>query len=184
MRFTYSIKTMASSFTIADSHGQDCYQVSTVPDVAERLALRQAGGGQLAVIVRDAVSHGFEVLIAGERAALVQLRGLINVQCLVDTPGGSLGVPGDVLHGSYALSTSADIGADPQPQVQVQRQPATPPYGMKYQVGVDLADGEDPARFIATVLAIEHLCEDRRCNSGELQTGLRVLRQLVGVFGR
>ena len=182
MWFMCSIKTMASSFTIAGSHGQDCYQVSTVPDVAERLALRHAGGGQLAVIVRDAVSHGFEVLIAGERAALVQLRGLINVQCQVDTPDGSLVVRGEVLHGRYALGTSADIGADPQ--VRVQRQPATPPYGAKYQVGVDLADCEDPARFIATVLAIEHLCEDRRCNTGELQTGLRVLRQLLGIFGR
>src|SRR5262249_18431842 len=182
MQFTCSILTMASSFTITGSHGQDCYQVSTVPDVAERLALREAGGGQGAVIVRDAASGGFEVLIAGERAALVRVRGLINVQCRGDTPGGSLGVRGDGLRGRDALGTSADIGADPQ--VQVQRQPATPQYGVKYQVGVNLADGEDPARFIATVLAIEHLCEDRRLNTGELQTGLRVVWRLLGISGR
>lgn len=184
MRFTCTILTMASTFTITGSHGQDCYQVSTVPDVAERLALREAGagGGHLAVIVRDAASGGFEVLIAGERAALVWLRGLINVQCMVDTAGGSLGVLGDVLHGRYALGTSADIGANPQ--VQVQRQPATPSYGVEYQLGINLADGEDPARFIATVLAIEHLCEDRRLNVGELESGLRVVRRLLGMSGR
>jgi hypothetical protein len=152
MRFTCSILTMASSFTITGSHGQECYQVRIVPDVAERLALRAAGGGDLAAIVRDPASGGFEVLIAGERAALVRLHGLIRVQCLVDTPGGSLSVRGDVLRGRYALGTSADIGADPQ--VQVLRQPAMPRYGLKYEVGVSVADGEDPARFIATVLGI------------------------------
>lgn len=183
MRFTCTIKTMASSFTITGSQGQDCYQVSTVPDIAERLALREAGGGQLADIVRQAGGGaGFEVLIDGERAALVQLRGLINVQCLVDTPGGSLGVRGDVLHGSYALATSANIETDPQ--VQVQRQPAKPQYGVKYQVGVNLADGEDPAMFIATVIAIEHLCEDRRLSGDELRTALRAVRQLFGMVGR
>lgn len=182
MRFTCSISTMASPFTITGSHGQECYQVRIVPDVAERLALRAAGGGQLAVIVRDPASGGFEVLIAGERAALVRLRGLIRVQCLVETPSGSLSVRGDVLRGRYALCTSADIGSDPQ--VQVLRQPAMPRYGVKYEVGVSVADGEDPARFIATVLGLEHLCEERRLNMGDLQTGLRVVGRLLGVSGR
>jgi hypothetical protein len=38
--------------------------------------------------------------------------------------------------------------------------------------------------FIATVLAIEHLCEDRRLNGDELRTALRAVRQLLGMFGR
>ena len=182
MQITCSILTMANPFTITDSHGQECYQVTIVPDIAERLALRAAGGGQLAVIVRDPASGGFEVLIAGERAALVRLRGLIRVQCLVDTPRGSLSVRGDVLRGRYALCTSADIGAEPQ--VQVLRQSATPRYGVKYEVGVSVADGEDPVPFIATVLGIEHLCEERRLDVGDLQTGLGVVGRLLGMSRR
>lgn len=169
---------MASPFTISGSHGQECYQVKTVPDVAERLALRANGGSQVAAIVRDLGSGGFEVLTADGRAALVRLRGLIKVQCLVDTPGGSLNVRGDFVGGTYALCSSANMGADPE--VQVQRQPAMPRYGDRYQVAVNVADGADPARLIATVLGIEHLCEDRRLNVGDLQDGLRVFSRLLG----
>ena len=182
MRFTCSISTMASPFTITDSHGQTCCQVRTVPDVGERLALCAPEGGQPAVIVRDPMSGGFKVLVAGERAALVQLRGLINVQCLVDTPDGSLSVRGDFLRGKYALCTSADIGSDPR--VQVLRQPEMPRYGVRYRVDFSVADGDDPARFIATALGIEHLCEERRLETGDLRTGLRTLTRLLGMSGR
>lgn len=179
MQFTCTIQTMADPFTITDSHGQDCYHVRTIPDIAERLALRAAGGsGELATIVRDAAG-GFKVLIAGERVVLVRLRGLIRVQCLVDTPVGSLNVRGNVLRGSYAICTSADIGADSQ--VRVLRQRQAPRYGVKYQVSISVADGEDPVRFIAAALGIEHLCEDRRLNTGELRLGLGVILRLLGV---
>jgi hypothetical protein len=179
MQFTCTIQTMAAPFTITDSHGQERYHVGTIPDIAERLGLRAAGGGQLAAIVRDPASGGFEVLIAGERAALVRFRGLIRVQCLVDTRGGSLNVRGDVLRGAYAMCASADIGADPQ--VQVLRQRPAPRYGVKYQVGINIADGEDPVQFIATVLGIEHLCEDRRLEVGDLRSGLGVILRLLGM---
>lgn len=178
MQFTCGILTMASAFTITGSQGQECYQVSIVPDIAERLALRAADGSRLAVIVRDPASSGFAVLIAGKRAALVRLRGLLRVQCLVDTPDGSLSVRGDVLRGSYALCAGADLGADPL--VQVLRRGAMPRYGVRYEVGVSVADGEDPAGFISMVLGIEHLCEERRQSVGDLRTGLSVVLRVLG----
>lgn len=180
MQFTCTIQTMAAPFVITDSHGQECYHVGTIPDVAERLGVRAAGGGQLAEIVRDPESSGFEVLIAGERAVLVRFRGLIQVQCLVDTPAGSLNVRGNVLGGTYALCASTDIGADPQVQVLRQRQRATGWPGVKSKLDVGVADGEDPVRCIAMVLGIEHLCEDRGVEVDELRNGLRVVSRILG----
>jgi hypothetical protein len=93
---------MADPFVITDSRGQTRYEVKSVPDMVERLSLRAAGGGELAAIVRDGMSGGFQVLIAGDHVALVRARGLIRKQYLVDVPGGGLSVLGNVDQGPRA----------------------------------------------------------------------------------
>lgn len=163
---------MGDPLTIVDSAGQPCYNVRTVPDVAERLSLRAAGGSELAAIVRDAASGGFQIIVAGERVALVRSRGLIRKQYLIDTPCDDISVHGDVHRGMYALSTGT--GLESAPQVQVRRETAG---GRGFSLLVIVPD-DDPLRLLAMVLGIEYLAEDRRVGVGELQTGIRAIRGL------
>ena len=167
---------MGGPLTITDSEGKERYHARTVPDVGERLALRAAdGGGQLAAIVREPMTGGFEVRIADKRMALVRFRGLVNVQCLIESADGGLVVVGDVLSGTYELHPSLDPGAEPLAKV-VRRGGAG-----RYVLGIGVADGDDPVRLLATVLGIEYLYEDRRTETRDLRSGLRVFLRLIGM---
>jgi uncharacterized protein YxjI len=161
MRFVWKFRSMVDPLTITDSEGLARYHVQSVPDVAERLAFRDLNGDQLAAIVRDPASGGFEVLIAGERAALVRLRGLVKVRCLIEAPGGSLDVDGDVPGGSYELYANADPAAEPLAEVRRTYARSLVSVSSAYEVNVSATD-EDPVRYLATVVGIEYLCDDRR----------------------
>jgi hypothetical protein len=177
MQFFCTIRSMGGPLAITDSEGKEHYHARTVPDIGERLALRAAdGGGQLAAIVREPMTGGFEVLMAGQRTALVRFRGLVNVQCLVETPDDGLVVTGDVPSGTYKLCRNADLGAEPLAEV-VRRGRSN----VRYELGVSVADGEDSVRLLATVLGIEYLCEDRRAETSDLRTGLKVFLRLIGM---
>lgn len=174
MQFAFTIRSMADPFVITDSSGQPRYQVRSVPDVAERLSLR-AGGGELAAVVRDAMSSGFEVLVASERVALVRARGLIRHRYLIDAPGEGLSVLGSVDDGAYALAAGASAESGTH-RGQVRRAATLRGRSVGYETEVVVADGEEPVRVIAIVLGLEHLCEDRRVAMGELKVGWRVMR--------
>jgi hypothetical protein len=167
---------MGDPITIIDNDGQVCYSVRTVPDVAERLSLRAAEAGELAAIVRDATSGGFQIIAAGERVALVRSRGLITKQYLIDTPGNDMSLHGDVHQGMYALSLGADL--ERAPRVEVRRQASSGRASGSFGLFVGVPANNDPARLLAVVLGIEYLAEDRRVGIGELRTGLGVLRGL------
>jgi hypothetical protein len=177
MQFFCTVQSMGGPLAITDSDGKERYHARTVPAVGERLALRAAdGGGQLAAIVREPMTGGFEVLIANKRMALVRFRGLVNVQCLIESPDAGLVVNGDVPGGTYALYPSAGLGAEPLAEVVRKRRS-----NVRYELGISVADGQDPVRLLATVLGIEYLCEDRRTESSDLRTGLKVFRRLIGM---
>jgi hypothetical protein len=177
MQFFCTIQSMGGPLTITDSEGKERYRARTVPAIGERLALLAAdGGGQLAAIVREPMTGGFEVLIANKRMALVRFRGLINVQCLIESPDG-LVVHGDVPSGTYELRPNANPGAEPL--AEVVRKRGAGRYNVRYELGISVADGEDPVRLLATVLGIEYLCEDRRAETSDLRTGLRVFLRLI-----
>lgn len=177
MQFFCTIQSMGGPLTITDSEGKERYHARTVPDVAEKLALRAADGdGQLAAIVREPMTGGFNVLIANKQPALVRFRGLVNVQCLIESPGGGLVVQGDVSSETYKLYPDADPGAQPLAEVVRKRGPGT--NYVRYELGISVADGEDPVRLLATVLGIEYLCEDHRTETSDLRTGLRVFLRL------
>lgn len=171
MQLTFTIRSISDPFVITDVRGP-LYQVKTVPDTAERLSLRAAGGGELAAIVRDAGSGGFEVLIDGTRAALVRTRGMIRRQYLIDKAGDTMSVLGDVYGGTYSLAPGA--GAAGPPQVVVSRNRV----GAGDDFRVTVADGEDPVPLTAVVLGIEYLNDDRRAAIGELAAARVLLRML------
>jgi hypothetical protein len=123
------------------------------------------------------MTGGFAVLIANKRMALVRFRGLVNVQCLIESPDGGLVVGGDVPSGTYGLYPNADPGAEPL--AEVVRTRGAGRYNVRYELGISVADGEDPVRLLATVLGIEYLCEDRRAETNDLRTGLRVFLRLI-----
>ena len=180
MQFLCTIQSMGGPLTITDSEGKERYHARTVPDIGERLALLAAdGGGQLAAIVREPMTGGFEVLIAKKRMALVRFRGLVNVQCLIESPDGGLVVGGDVPSGTYELRPNADPGVEPL--AEVVRTRGAGRYNVRHELGISVADGEDPVPLLATVLGIEYLCEDRRAEASDLRTGLRVFLRLIGM---
>jgi hypothetical protein len=174
MQLFCTIRSMSGPLTITDSEGKERYYVRTVPDTAERLALRATdGGGQLAAIVREPMTGGFEVLIANKRMALVRFRGLVNVQCLIESPDDGLVVTGDAPGGTYELHLNAEPGAEPL--AKVVRKTGVG----RYELSISVADGEDPVRLLATVLGLEYLSEDRRAETSELRNGLGVFLRLI-----
>lgn len=175
MQLAFTIRSISDPFVITDVRGP-LYEVKTVPDTAERLSLRAAGGGELAAVVRDGVSGGFEVLIDGTRAALVRTRGMIRRQYLIDKAGDTLSVLGNVYGGTYSLTPGADIAGPPQVVVSRSR------IGAGDDLRVTVADGEDPVPLIAVVLGIEYLNDDRRAAIGELAAA-RVLLRMVRPLG-
>ena len=171
MQLTFTIRSISDPFVITDVRGP-LYEVKTVPDTAERLSLRATGGGELAAIVRDAESGGFEILIDGARAVLVRTRGMIRKQYLIDKAGGTLSLLGNVYSGTYSLTTGADVAGPPQVVVMRNR------VGAGEDFRVTVADSEDPVPLTAVVLGIEYLNDDRRAAIGELAAARVLLRML------
>jgi uncharacterized protein YxjI len=163
MDLNFTVRSMADPFVIIDGHGQACYRVRTVPDVAERLSLRAVEGRELAVVMRDAMSAGFRVFVAGEQAALVRARGLRRRRYLVEAPGDSLWVTGDVYRGAYAVCT--DAGPEQALRAQVWRQK----FGPRYTVRLLIADDQDQLLLTAVILALEYLYDDHRVSIDELR---------------
>src|SRR5215475_5319630 len=104
MLLSFTMRSMSDPFTITDQSGQASYEVATVPAVAERIALRQLGGGPaLAAVARDPKTGGFRVNVGAERTALVRSRGLIRKQYLIECEGAAFSVGGSVPGGSYQI---------------------------------------------------------------------------------
>lgn len=111
MLLGFTMRSMADPFTITDQSGLARYEVTTVPDIAERLALRQSGGGPaLVAVVRDPGTSGFQVHVGAKRAALVRSRGLVRKQYLIECAEVALSVGGSVPGGSYQIFREAEIG--------------------------------------------------------------------------
>jgi uncharacterized protein YxjI len=180
MLLSFTMRSMADPFTISDQSGQARYEVTTVPDIAERLALRQAGGGPaLVAVVRDPGTGGFQVNVGAKRAALVRSRGLIRKQHLIECEGAALSVGGSVPGGSYQIFRAAEIGqAAP---IEVRREAARVGWTSGFQVLISVAEGEDPVLSIGLVLGLEYLCDDRRAAVGELGSARRVIRGIGGI---
>jgi len=178
MELNCVILSMADSFMITDDSGQALYKVTSVPDVAERLSLRSATGDEIAAIVRDPMSGGFQVLIAHEQAALVRAQGFFRRSYLIDGSAGGLTVRGNVDQGTYALAVGASF--DGQVRAQVWRRAVR--YGARVGSGLRVvtADADDTVQLSATVLAVEYLVEDRRSNLAELKAARGLLR-LIGL---
>lgn len=179
MLLSFKMRSMSEPFTIADQSGQAVYEVKTVPDVAERLALRQAGGRALAAVIRDPGTGGFQVNVGAGRAALIRSRGLLRKQYLIECPGAALSVGGSVPGGSYWISRDAGIGqAAP---IEVRREAARVGRTSGFQVLLSIADGEDPVLSMGLVLGLEYLCDDRRVAVGEFSSARRAIGGIGGV---
>jgi hypothetical protein len=178
MLLNFTMRSMADPFTISDQSGRASYEVATVPDVAERLALRQVGGPALAAVVRDPGSGGFQVNVGAERAALIRSRGLIRKQYMIECAGATLNVGGSVPGGSYRIFRDAEIGqAAP---IEVRREAARVGRMPGFQVLISVAEGEDPVLSIGLVLGLEYLCDDRRVAIGELSAARRTIGGVAG----
>ncbi len=182
MLLAFKMHSMSEPFTITDQLGQAAYEVKTVPDVAERLALRQAGGPALAAVVRDPRTGGFEVSVGAEQVALVRSRGLIRKQYLIESTGAALRVGGSVPGGSYWISRDAGMGqAAP---IGVRREAARVGWTSGFQVLISIAEGEDPVLSTGLVLGLEYLCDDRRAAVGELSSARRAIGGIGGAASR
>lgn len=175
MELNCVIRSMADPFVITDDSGQAVYEVTSVPDVAERLSLRGAADGELAAIVRDPMSGGFHVLISRDQAALVRARGFFWRQYLIDGSAGGLTVRGNVDRGTYALDAGA--GLDGHPRAQVWRQEVR---NAARVIRMVAADNDDTVQLSAIVLAVEHLADDRRTSLEEFKAARGLLR-LIGL---
>lgn len=171
------MRSMADPFTITDQHGQASYEVKTVPDVAERIAIRQVGGPALAAVVRDRSTSGFQVNVGTERAALVRSRGLFRKQYLIECAGSALSVGGSVPGGSYCIFRDAEIGQ--APPIEVRRGVARVGWTAGFEVLISVAEGEDLVLSLGLVLGLEYLCDDRRAAVGEFST----VRGVIGGLG-
>jgi uncharacterized protein YxjI len=183
MLLGFTMRSMSDPFTITDQSGQARYEVTTVPDIAERLALRQAGGGPVLVaVVRDPGTGGFQVTVDARRAALVRSRGLIRKQYLIEGEGAALGVGGSVPGGSYQIFRDAEISH--VAPIEVRREAARVGWTSGFPVLMGVAEGEDPVLSIGLVLGLEYLCDDRRAAVGELGSARRVIGGIGGAAAR
>lgn len=183
MLLGFTMRYMADPFTITDQSGQAMYEVTTVPDIAERLALRQAGGGPVLVgVARDAGTGGFQVNVGAKRAALVRSRGLIRKQYLIECAEVALSVGGSVPGGSYQVLREAAIGQ--AASIEVRREAARVGWTSGFRVLISVAEGEDPVLSIGLVLGLEYLCDDRRTAVGELASAGRVIGGIGGMATR
>jgi uncharacterized protein YxjI len=179
MLLSFTMRSMSDPFTISDESRQARYEVATVPAVAERIALRQAGGGPALVdVVRDPGTGGFQVNVGAERTALVRSRGLIRKQYLIECKGAAFSVGGSVPGGSYQIFRDASTGLGAP--IEVRREAARVGWSSGYQVLIGVADGQDAVLGIGLVLGLEYLCDDRRAAVGELGSARRALGGIGG----
>jgi uncharacterized protein YxjI len=179
MLLSFTMRSMSDPFAITDQSGQARYEVATVPAVAERIALREAGGGPvLAAVVRDPRTSGFRVNVGATRTALVRSRGLIRKQYLIECEGAAFSVGGSLPGGNYQIFSDAEVGH--VAPIEVRREVARVGWSSGFHVLIGVADGEDAALGIGLVLGLEYLCDDRRAAVGELGSARRAIGGIGG----
>jgi hypothetical protein len=142
--------------TITDAQGISQYDIAGSSSL-EKLSLRAPWGRELAVVRRHVSTGGLEVVAGDRQLALVRRRWFGRYRIRIS--GEDIATRGSVVAGGYVLSSPA--GDD----LAVVSRSGWPVHLDALRLSsprtlADIKPGNEPAIMLATVLAIEWLCEE------------------------
>ena len=142
--------------TVTDAQGTSQFDIAGSSS-SEKLSLQAPGGRDLAVVQRHGPTGGFEVVAGDRQLALVRRRWFGRYRIRIS--GEDIATRGSVGGGGYVLSSHA--GDD----LAVVSRSGWPAHMDAFRLSsprilVDLMPGGEPMIMLATVLAIEWLCEE------------------------
>ena len=169
MRYAIAGKWSRPRFTIEDDEGKTQFEVARIYGLdGNSLSLRDPGDNELAAIRPRTGPTRFEVTAGGQPDITVRHRGWFGKRYRIETPGGQMTATiGDFSVKSYEIAGPGMI------HVNVSRQ-----FIRQQHLAIDLADNEDPVSWLAIVLAIEALRDDRR----QIESTIPFLRLLLRVI--
>ncbi|MBO0819769.1 MAG: hypothetical protein J2P26_02845 [Nocardiopsaceae bacterium] len=145
---------LASRFAITDDEGTPRFEVQGRLALARRLSVRDAGGAEVAVILRRGLGMRYRILTDGQETA-VRPRGFLGRRFEIDTPAGPMEARGNFSGRQYAITQ----GGVPVAEVAQLRT-------LREQFAVHIADGQDAVLMLAVILVIETIRDNRRRAAG------------------
>ncbi len=144
-----------NDFVIKDADGREVFYVDgKALSIGDQLSFQDMAGNELAFIRQKLLSWGptYEVHRGGQLYAVIKKKfTFFRKQFFVDVPGPmDFAVQGDFVDHEYTFMCAGESVAVVSKQW----------FSWSDTYGVDIADGQDDAVILATVVAIDLICHD------------------------
>ncbi len=145
--------SLLERFEITDGGGTPQFEARG--HLGSRITLHDSYGQEVADIRKHLMTDTHEVYVGGQRAAQVHHAGIFGDKYDIQSAFGYLTARGHFDGGDYTISR------DGTPVARMVRQ-----FALREKFAIDVADNENPLFFLALVLAIEAIHEERRQQRG------------------
>ena len=141
--------SLLERFDITD--GQGALAFAARGHFGAAITLHDPAGREVAAVTKHAFTDTHEISVAGERVAQVRHTGFLGDRYEIDSTHGALTAQGRLLTGNFTLAR------DGEPVAHLDRQ-----FSLHETFAVDIADTENPAFILATLLAVEAIQDERQ----------------------
>ena len=166
MQYVMSSKwSLMPRFEITDGSGAPVFEARG--HLGSQITLQDGAGQEIADIRKHVFSDTHEVWLAGQQVAQVRHTGIFGDKYEIASAYGIINARGQFAGGDYVLSRG-DV-----PVARMIRQ-----FSLREKFAVEVSDEENQAFFLAVVLAIEAIHDERR--QREHQGGMGGLGGMLG----
>jgi uncharacterized protein YxjI len=145
--------SLLERFEITDGAGTPQFEARG--HLGSRITLHDTSGQEVADVRKHLMTDTHEVYVGGQRAAQVRHAGIFGDKYDIQSTFGYLNARGHFDGGDYTISR------DGTPVARMVRQ-----FSLREKFAIDVADNENPLFFLALVLAIEAIHDERRQQRG------------------
>ena len=152
VRYVMSSKwALTERFSITDQTGAPAFEVHGNFGLTKQISFRNQSGQEVALLKKHLMTDRYDITVGGQHAAEVRHTGVFGDHYAIETSQGRIDAKGNFSGWHYTLSRDGAVVAT------VARELA-----FKEKFTVDIAAGEDDVFFLATVLAIDNIHDERR----------------------